>query len=135
AVAVAGGALPAAPELRRGWFVSPTIYTGVRNDMRIAREEIFGPVACVLPFDDEEEEIRIANDTEYGLAAGIWTRDLARAHRVAGRLEVGQVYVNEWMAGGGETPLGGYKQSRHGREKGAEAVHHHTAHKWVTRKP
>ncbi len=132
AVAVAGGALPAAPELRRGWFVSPTIYTGVRNDMRIAREEIFGPVACVIPFDDEEEAIRIANDTEYGLAAGIWTRDLARAHRVAGRLEAGQVYVNEWMAGGVETPLGGYKQSGYGREKGLEALHHYTQLKCVT---
>ena len=132
AVAVAGGALPENAELRKGWFVSPTIYTGVRNDMRIAREEIFGPVACVIPFDDEEEAIRIANDTEYGLAAGIWTRDLARAHRVAGRLEAGQVYVNEWMAGGVETPLGGYKQSGYGREKGLEALHHYTQLKCVT---
>jgi len=132
AVAVAGGALPESAELRRGWFVTPTVYTGVRNDMRIAREEIFGPVACVMPFEDEEEAIRIGNDTEYGLAAGIWTRDLARAHRVAARLEAGQVYVNEWMAGGVETPLGGYKQSGYGREKGLEALHHYTQLKCVT---
>ena len=100
--------------------------------MRIAREEIFGPVACVIPFDDEAQAITIANDTEYGLAAGIWTRDLARAHRVAAQLEAGQIYVNEYMAGGVETPLGGYKMSGYGREKGLEALHHYTHVKCVT---
>ena len=134
ATAVAGGALPNDPNLKGGYFVNPTIYTGVRNDMRIAREEIFGPVVAVMPFADEEEAIAIANDTSYGLAAGLWTRDLSRAHRVAARLEAGQVYVNEWVTGPVETPFGGYKQSGYGREKGIEALHHYTQVKCVTMK-
>jgi len=127
-----GGGVPKDDALQRGYFVEPTIFVDVDNRMRIAQEEIFGPVLCAIRFDDEEEAIRIANDTRYGLAAGVWTSDLARAHRVAGAIESGQVFVNEYFAGGVETPFGGFKSSGYGREKGFEALRYYTQLKTVT---
>jgi aldehyde dehydrogenase (NAD+) len=103
--------------LDKGYYVKPTIFSGVRNDMTIAREEIFGPVLCIVPFDTDEQAIDIANDTPYGLAAYVWSKDPARAQRVAGRIRAGRVTVNG-ARGDMNTPFGGFKRSGNGREWG-----------------
>ena len=107
---------------RPGAFLEPTVLDGVTSDMTIAQEEVFGPVLSVMSFRDDAEAIEIANSTEYGLVGGVFTRDLDRATRVAQRMRAGQVFVNEWYAGGIETPFGGFGKSGYGREKGREAL-------------
>jgi len=114
-VACGGGR---APGFERGWWVQPTIFHGVDNSARIAREEIFGPVAVVLPFQDEQDALRIANDTPYGLAAAVWTRDIFKGLRVVRKLRAGVVWVNHMQPTYVEAPWGGYKQSGFGRELG-----------------
>jgi aldehyde dehydrogenase (NAD+) len=110
------------PLNRPGAFLEPTVLTDITADMNIAREEVFGPVLSILTFKEDEEAIKIANATEYGLVGGVFTRDLDRATYAARRIRAGQVFVNEWYAGGVETPFGGYGKSGYGREKGREAL-------------
>jgi aldehyde dehydrogenase (NAD+) len=122
AVCRLGGAAAQREECGSGWFVEPTIFTDVKPEMRIANEEVFGPVLSVIPFDDEEEAIRIANNTVYGLAAGVWTQSIRRALMMSERLEAGTVWVNTYRAVSYMSPFGGYKRSGIGRESGIDAI-------------
>jgi acyl-CoA reductase-like NAD-dependent aldehyde dehydrogenase len=117
-----GGERHTAPGLEGGYFVKPTVFTGVRNDMRIAQEEIFGPVVALIPFKDEDDAVLQGNDTFYGLAAGVWTRDVSKAHRVARAIRAGTVWVNCYNVFDAIAPFGGYKQSGYGRELGRYAL-------------
>ncbi len=126
-----GGRVATGGELGDGWYVEPTVYTGATNEHRLAREEIFGPVVVVIPFDGEAEAIEIANDSDFGLGAGIWSRDIGRVHRVAARLDAGRIVVNEYNGGFVQTPCGGFKYSGYGREQGMDALSHYTQTKSV----
>ena len=117
----------------KGYFMRPAVFDQVDNDMTIAREEIFGPVLAAITFEDEDEAVRLANDTPYGLAAAVWSRDIGRAHRVARRLQAGTVWVNTYNRYDAAAPFGGYKESGYGRELGKHALEHYTQTKnvWV----
>ena len=114
-----------------GYFVEPTIFADVNDEMTIAKEEIFGPVIAALPFDDLDEVINRANNSEYGLAAGLWTRDVANAHYIANKLRAGTVWVNCYNVFDAASPFGGYKQSGIGREMGSYALNNYTEVKSV----
>ncbi len=130
---VAGGHRDTDGANAEGYYVRPTIFADVTNDMKIAQEEIFGPVLCLIPFDTEEEAVRIANDTIYGLAAGLWTNDVSRAHRVAKLLDAGQVFVNRYGCYDIASPFGGFKQSGWGKEYAIHSLASYTKMKaiWI----
>jgi aldehyde dehydrogenase (NAD+) len=128
-----GGVADRSRDNARGYYIRPTVFYDVQNSMKIAQDEIFGPVLCVSSFKTEEEAIHRANQTSYGLAAGIWTQDVSRAHRVAGRLEAGMVFVNKYGMYDFASPFGGFKQSGWGKEMGIDSLAEYTQTKsvWV----
>ncbi|MGA0116054.1 MAG: aldehyde dehydrogenase [Burkholderiales bacterium] len=134
AQAVLGGGKASRPECGNGWFVEPTIFTGVSNDMRIAQEEVFGPVLSVIPFEDEEEAIAIGNDVVFGLAAGVWTQNMRRAFLMSEKLQAGTVWVNTYRAVSFMSPFGGNKRSGIGRESGQEMIREYLQTKsvWIS---
>jgi aldehyde dehydrogenase (NAD+) len=128
---VLGGGPAHRPECGDGWFVEPTVFIDVRPDMRIAKEEVFGPVLSIIPFDDDEDAIRIANGSVYGLAAGVWTADIGRCLKMANRLESGTVWINTYRVSSYMSPFGGYKRSGFGRESGISAIREYVQEKSV----
>jgi acyl-CoA reductase-like NAD-dependent aldehyde dehydrogenase len=117
-----GGKPGSAPECGNGWFVEPTIFGDVNNKMRIAQEEVFGPILSIIRFKDEDEAVALANDVRFGLGSGVWTKDIGRSIRVAERLQAGMVWVNSYRAVSYMSPFGGYKDSGLGRENGIDAI-------------
>jgi (Z)-2-((N-methylformamido)methylene)-5-hydroxybutyrolactone dehydrogenase len=128
---VLGGGPATRPECGDGWFIEPTVFVDVEPRMRIAQEEVFGPVLCVIPFDDDEDAIEIANGTIYGLAAGVWTADIGRCLKMARRLEAGTVWINTYRVSSYLSPFGGYKRSGFGRESGLSAIREYLQEKSV----
>lgn len=131
ATLVLGGEEVKVPGCEEGHFIAPTIFTNVTNDMKIAQEEIFGPVLSIIRYSDLDEAIRMANDTIYGLAAGVWTRDVNKAYEVARKLQAGVVWINDWHMLRSDAPFGGYKQSGIGREMGKDSLDAYTQVKHV----
>jgi acyl-CoA reductase-like NAD-dependent aldehyde dehydrogenase len=128
---VTGGGRP--KSMSKGYFVAPTVFTDVKPEMKVTREEIFGPVVCAIPFKDPDEVLAAGNDTAYGLAAAVWTRDIEKAHRLAENLRAGTVWINCYNMFDAASPFGGYKQSGFGREMGKAALELYTQIKsvWV----
>jgi len=128
---VLGGAPASRAECGEGWFVEPTIFTGVNNQMRIAQEEVFGPVLSIIKFKDDDEAVELANDVLYGLAAGVWTQSINRALDISARIRAGTVWVNAYRVVSYMSPFGGYKRSGLGRENGQAMIYEYLQTKSV----
>jgi aldehyde dehydrogenase (NAD+)/betaine-aldehyde dehydrogenase len=128
---VGGGRAAPDPQTGQGWFFEPTLLDGLQPADEAVQEEIFGPVLCVQVFDDLDEALALANGTRFALVAGVFTRDFGAAHRLARDIDAGQVYINEYFAGGISVPFGGNRQSGFGREKGLEALRSYSRTKSV----
>lgn len=130
---LAGGVAATRPECGNGWFIEPTIFGKVTNTMRIAQEEVFGPILSVITFKDEDDAVRIANDSRFGLGAGVWTKDMGRAFRMANRIQAGTVWINTYRALSFMVPFGGYKDSGIGRENGMAQIYSYleTKNVWI----
>ena len=126
-----GGARPTEPPLDKGYFVAPTVFTGVTQNMKIAREEIFGPVGCLIKFSRDEEALELANDSDFGLCGGVWTKDMAKGMRFVNDLRAGTVWVNQYMFMTAELPWGGVKQSGMGKEGSMVGIEEFTVLKLV----
>jgi acyl-CoA reductase-like NAD-dependent aldehyde dehydrogenase len=128
---VLGGGPATRSECGEGWFIEPTIFTGVSNDMRIAQEEVFGPVLSIIKFKDDDQAVELANDVLYGLAAGVWTQDISRALNISKRIRAGTVWVNAYRVVSYMSPFGGYKRSGIGRENGQAMIYEYLQTKSV----
>lgn len=128
---VLGGGRPTKPPFDKGWYVMPTIFTEVTQDMKIAREEIFGPVACILKYKSEDEVIDLANDTTFGLCASVWTKDMVKAIEFAKRLRAGTIYINDHLTIGPEVPWGGFRESGIGKENSIVGLEEYTQLKLI----
>lgn len=128
---VLGGGPATRPECGDGWFIEPTVFADVAPEMRIAQEEVFGPVLGIIPFEDDDDAIRIANSSAYGLAAGVWTKDIGRCLKMASRLEAGTIWINTYRVSSYLSPFGGYKRSGFGRESGLFAIREYLQEKSV----
>lgn len=128
---VCGGEVPSDPELKNGFYITPAIFADCTDDMTFVQEEVFGPLLSIMPFTDETEVLKRANDTDFGLSGAVFTQDFSRAHRVANKIQAGMVWINEYNVTPAEIPFGGYKQSGIGRENGLQAIEYYTQMKTV----